>query len=295
MNFWIQWNSFRETIVSPTLRLHSTELFRLRNVTEDEEPPPPQEGGTPSGRRTPLPRRPSLSRRPPKKEAPPWEGDPPRRRPPAKETPHDPPSRPTPQGEIEGDQIQAHTQGGNWGASDSGPHPRGKLSRIRSRPTPKGEIEGDQIQAHTQVGNWGGSDPGPDPRGKLRGIRSRHPSPPPGEADSGIRSMSGRYASYWNAFLLLFVFSGESMESQWLSHANVHGPSRLDGRQSAGRKVQTDPAEHPREPGGRAAGRRGATGGAGWTPRLHGAGQRHTGSSWMDSTHCPRTGRSHRR
>ena len=29
---------------------------------------------------------------------------------------------------------------------------------------------------------------------------SRHTSPPR-EADSGIRSMSGRYASYWNAFL----------------------------------------------------------------------------------------------
>ena len=34
-----------------------------------------------------------------------------------------------------------------------GPHPRGKLRGIRSRPTPKGEIEGDQIQAHTQGGN----------------------------------------------------------------------------------------------------------------------------------------------
>ena len=48
-----------------------------------------------------------------------------------------------------------------------GPHPRGKLRGIRSRPTPKGEIERDQIQA------------------------------------PHIRSMSGRYASYWNAFLLL--------------------------------------------------------------------------------------------
>ena len=28
------------------------------------------------------------------------------------------------------------------------------------------------------------------------------PTPLPREADSGIRSMSGRYASYWNAFLL---------------------------------------------------------------------------------------------
>ena len=34
-----------------------------------------------------------------------------------------------------------------------GPHPRGKLRVIRSRPTPKGEIEGGQIQAHTQEGN----------------------------------------------------------------------------------------------------------------------------------------------
>ena len=72
--------------------------------------------------------------------------------------------------------LQAHTQGGNWGGSGPGPHPRGKLRGIRSRPTPKGEIDGDQIQAHTQRGNWGGSDPGPHPRGKLRGIRS---SPPP--------------------------------------------------------------------------------------------------------------------
>ena len=32
--------------------------------------------------------------------------------------------------------------------------------------------------------------------------RSAHPpEAPPREADSGIRSMSGRYASYWNAFL----------------------------------------------------------------------------------------------
>ena len=52
-------------------------------------------------------------------------------------------------------------------------HPRGKLRGIRSRPTPKGEIKGDQIQAHTQGEIEGGSDPGPHPRWKLRGIRSR--------------------------------------------------------------------------------------------------------------------------
>ena len=38
-------------------------------------------------------------------------------------------------------------------------------------------------------------------------IRHTHPGPgrPPREADSRIRSTSGRYASYWNAFLLLFI------------------------------------------------------------------------------------------
>ena len=78
---------------------------------------------------------------PPLGADPPCQGDPP-----AKETPKIPPP---------------------------GPHPRGKLRGIKSRPTPKGEIEGDQIQAHTKGGNWGGSGPGPHPRGKFRGIRSR--------------------------------------------------------------------------------------------------------------------------
>ena len=55
-------------------------------------------------------------------------------------------SRPTAKGRIEGDQIQAQTQGGNSGGSDPGPHPRGKFRGIRSRPTPKGEIRGDQEQ-----------------------------------------------------------------------------------------------------------------------------------------------------
>ena len=148
---------------------------------------------------------------PHKKEAPPR-----KQTPPAKETSQEgdtPLTKETP--------LQTHTQGGNWGGSGPGPHPMGKLRGIRSRPTPKGEIEGDQIQAHTQGGNWGGSDPGPHPRGnwvdqiqahtqwgnwgvsdpgphprgKLRGIRSR---PPP-----SIWSMSSQYTSYWNAFLFL--------------------------------------------------------------------------------------------
>ena len=58
----------------------------------------------------------------------------------------DPPAKETP--------LQAHTGGG-------------ELRGIRSRPTPKGEIQGDQIQVHTQGGNSGGSDPGPTPRSRL--------------------------------------------------------------------------------------------------------------------------------
>ena len=37
--------------------------------------------------------------------------------------------------------------------------PKGKLRVIRFRPTPKGEIQGGQVQAHTQGGNSGGSGP----------------------------------------------------------------------------------------------------------------------------------------
>ena len=48
---------------------------------------------------------------------------------------------------------------------------------------------------------------------------SRHPPPPrsrhpPPEADSSIRSTSGRYASYWNAFLFWVLFSGNVFVSR---------------------------------------------------------------------------------
>ena len=39
------------------------------------------------------------------------------------------------------------------GRGSPGPHPRGKLRGIWSRPTAKGEIEGDLVQAHTQGGS----------------------------------------------------------------------------------------------------------------------------------------------
>ena len=52
-------------------------------------------------------------------------------------------------------------------------HALQQVSRGVSRPTPNGEVEGDLVQAHSQGRNWGGSGPGPQPRGKLRGIWSR--------------------------------------------------------------------------------------------------------------------------
>ena len=64
-------------------------------------------------------------------------------------------SRPTPKGEVEGNQIQVHTKGRNWGGLGPGPHPRGQLRGIRSRRTPKGEVEGDLVQVHTPGGSWG--------------------------------------------------------------------------------------------------------------------------------------------
>ena len=48
----------------------------------------------------------------------------------------------------------------------------------------------------------GSRPPRPDPPGADTPPGVNPPGPaPPGEADSGIRSTSGRYASYWNAFL----------------------------------------------------------------------------------------------
>ena len=162
---------------------------------QGDTPNPPSKETHPCQGDPPFP----LSRRPP------CQGDPlPRRHPPPpfqgdSPLPRRPPSRPTTRGEIEGDQVQAHTQGGNWRGSDPGPHPRGKFRGITSRPTPKGEIQGDHIQAHTQGGNSGGSHPGPHPRGKFRGIRTRHP--PPSPCDDYC---CGRYTSYWCILVLPF-------------------------------------------------------------------------------------------
>ena len=79
-----------------------------------------------------------------------------------------------------------------------------------SRPTPKGEVEGDLVQAHSQGGKLRGIWFRPHPRGKLRGICLG------GACSRGCLVLGeflvetplpdgyccGRYASYWNAFLL---------------------------------------------------------------------------------------------
>ena len=49
------------------------------------------------------------------------------------------------------------------------------------------------------------------------------PGRPPPEADSSIRSTSGRYASYWNAFLLTMTLNRnrESLFCSWISIFHV--------------------------------------------------------------------------
>ena len=106
---------------------------------------------------------------PPQKENPP-EGDPPEGG--TLPWEGDPPQAHTQGGNWGGSDPGPHPRGGIEGGSDPGPHPMGEIEGIRSRPTPKGEIKGNQIQAHTQGGNWGGSDPGPPPREADSGIRS---------------------------------------------------------------------------------------------------------------------------
>ena len=52
-------------------------------------------------------------------------------------------------------------RGGSLGGSGPGPQPRAKLRGIWSKPTAKGEIEGDLVQAHSQGGSWGSGAPLP--------------------------------------------------------------------------------------------------------------------------------------
>ena len=71
-----------------------------------------------------------------------------------------------------------------------------------SRPTPKGEVEGSGLGEGSPGPHWGGVrwiSPGPH-RGGRGGFLQAQPPPPTPDG-----YCCGRYASYWNAFLLSFV------------------------------------------------------------------------------------------
>ena len=57
--------------------------------------------------------------------------------------------------------------------------------------------------------------PGADTPSEQTPPGSRHPHTPPPEADSSIRSTSGRYASYWNAFLLVLKAEDNSVSHKY--------------------------------------------------------------------------------
>ena len=96
-------------------------------------------------------------------------------------------SRPTPKGEVEGSGLSRPTprgESGLWGS----PGPTKGISRPKPRGSPGPHLGG--LQAHT----WGISRPTPR-GGSQHALRQKPPLPTVGYC-------CGRYASYWNAFLL---------------------------------------------------------------------------------------------
>ena len=89
---------------------------------------------------------------------------------------------------------------------------------------PANEVWGNVIFLHLSVilfkgrGTWTGTPWQVHPPGRY----TPQQVPPPGPAThAGIRSTSGRYASYWNAFLFLLVLVGCSTSSSISSVSNV--------------------------------------------------------------------------
>ena len=87
-----------------------------------------------------------------------------------------------------------------WSRPPQSKHPPGADTPPRSRHPPGADIPG-VYTPQEQTPPRGAAIP--KSRYTPTPPRSRH-LPFPLEADSGIRSMSGRYASYWNVFLLNF-------------------------------------------------------------------------------------------
>ena len=155
-------------------------LVSVRGVSGRENPP----AGRPPGRETPL------ARRPPARRPPPPAGNPPARRtpcsgrtPPVKRPPQQgdppagrPPSRKNPQ---QGDPLARRPpqQVGRENPPQGDP-PVGRTPLLVGRPPSKETpLQGDPRQGE-----------------------------PPSRETPIIRSMSGRYASYWNAFLLVIYW-----------------------------------------------------------------------------------------
>ena len=108
---------------------------------------------------------------------------------------------------------------------DQGEPPRTKENRPRTRETPRDQAEPPRPR-RTPPG------PGRPPRTRQNPPRPRRTPPGPGrhppgprrtppEEDCSIRSMSGRYASYWNAFLFVVNFCDEDAFGSAISYIQL--------------------------------------------------------------------------
>ena len=90
-----------------------------------------------------------------------------------------------------------------------------------TRHTPPDQGEPPRDQAHPPGPRRTPPGPGTPPRPRRTPPGPRHPPPdqgePPREEHCSIRSMSGRYASYWNAFLFGTIFVENCMEMKEIS------------------------------------------------------------------------------
>ena len=117
-----------------------------------------------------------------------------------------------------------------------------------SRFTPKGEVEGNLVRAHMEGGSWGGSGPGPHPRGSWVGSSQRGfllwgvPASggfllwgcllqgsclPQGVETPRDGYCCGRYATYWNAFLFYDSFNSVNTTKNWFRENSYKGTNNI--------------------------------------------------------------------
>ena len=85
------------------------------------------------------------------------------------------------------------------------PRTKGEPPRTRQTPPDQGEPPRDRENPPGPRENPPDQGEPPD-QADTPQTRETPPPTPPREADSRILSTSGRYASYWNAFLFVFIF-----------------------------------------------------------------------------------------